>query len=60
MSKIDDAIEYVTTELAYAKNPGTYMDEEYYIRCSAKADILDDVLYRLIQLRDDPDSSSND
>ena len=52
MKKIDQAIEYVETELEFVKNPGSYMDSEYYIRCSAKEDILTDVLYRLKQIRE--------
>lgn len=52
MKKIDQAIEYVETELGFVKNPGGYMDSEYYIRCSAKEDILADVLYRLKQIKE--------
>lgn len=52
MSKIDKAIEYVEMELESYKHPGAYLDEEYYIQCDAKVDVLQDVLYRLKSIKD--------
>lgn len=46
----DEHKKYMSAKMV-GKNPGTYMDEEYYIRQQAKADILDEVLYRLQQIK---------
>lgn len=51
MSEIDQAIDFVKTEIDCFRNPGGYMDREYYIRCEAKVDILEDVLYRLEKIK---------
>ena len=53
MTKIDQAIKYVEDELEYANNPGTYMDSAWYDRCKYRADALDDVLYKLQQLKNE-------
>lgn len=52
MKKIDQAIEYVETELEFMKNPGSYQDSSYYVQCAAKADCLEDVLSRLKQIKE--------
>lgn len=52
MKKIDQAIEHVETELEFVRNPGSYQDPEYYVRCKAQVDILEDVLYRLKQIKE--------
>jgi len=51
MKKIDRAIAFVEQELKYVSDPGEGMDSEYYIKCAAKEDILDEVLYRLEQIK---------
>ena len=33
------------------QNPGSYLDDDYYIRCDAKADILEEVLSSLLDLQ---------
>ncbi len=48
-SKIKEMIKYVEAEIASYSDPGAYQPDEYYIRCSAKVDILEDVLYNLTQ-----------
>lgn len=45
--KIDKAIEYVKSRLGDYQNPGSYQEAEWYIKCDAKADILEEVLSRL-------------
>ncbi len=52
-NKIEKAIRYVEMELEFVKNPGTYCDSEYYVRCAAKADILEDVLAYLKKVKED-------
>jgi len=51
MTKIDQAIEYVKMELGFVKDPIGYQEAEYYVSCRAKEDILEDVLYRLEQIK---------
>ena len=52
MSKINKAIEYVEMLLEDYKNPGTYCGVEYYERCRAKADVLEDVLTQLKAIKE--------
>ncbi len=49
-SKIKRMIEYVEGEIKSYSDPGPYNPEEYYIKCDAKVDILEDVLYNLQKL----------
>jgi hypothetical protein len=49
---LDEAIEYVGSRLTDYQNPGSYQEKEWYIRCSAKADMCEEILYNLKQLRD--------
>ena len=52
MKKIDQAIEYVKTELEFLSAPGSYQEPEYYQRCAAQSDILEDVLHRLQHIKE--------
>ena len=47
MKEIDQAIEYVEGLLEEYQNPMSYCEAEYYERCRAKADVLEDVLQTL-------------
>ena len=49
-SKIKEMIEFVEFEIKMYDNPGSYQDPEYYTKCSAKVDVLEDVLYRLKEM----------
>jgi hypothetical protein len=51
MEKIDQAIEYVKDRLEGYQNPGSYCETAYYDRCAAKADILEEVLHHLEQVK---------
>jgi len=42
--KIDKMIQRLEEEIEYYNNPPTYQDAEYYVRCSAKVCILEDML----------------
>ena len=46
-TKIEKAIASVKFEIDYYSKPGGYQDEEYYVRCRAKVDILEEILCRL-------------
>jgi len=50
-SKIDQAIAFVESRLEDYQNPGSYQEQEWYDKCAAKADILEEVLYRLQQIK---------
>lgn len=52
VKKIDQAIEYIESRLDDYKNPGTYQEAEYYAKCEAKADILEEVLSRLQSIKE--------
>ena len=54
MKKIDQAIEMVTNLLEEFNTPITYQEPEYYERCQAKADILEEVLANLKSIKEQP------
>lgn len=49
--KIDKAIEFVKYRIDDYSRPGSYQEEEWYAKCEAKVDILEEVLYRLEQIK---------
>lgn len=51
IKKIDQAIEFVKSRLEDYQNPGSYQEAEWYARCDAKADILEEVLSRLESIK---------
>ena len=52
MSKIDKIINKIKMEIEYHNHPGGYQDMDYYSRCEAKVDILEDVLYYVEQVKE--------
>jgi len=49
--KIDKAIEYVKSRLDDYNHPGAYHEAEWYVKCEAKADILEEVLSTLERIK---------
>jgi len=49
--KIDKAIEYVKSRLDDYSHPGSYQEQEWYAKCEAKSEILEEVLHRLEQIK---------
>jgi len=49
--KIDKAIEYVKSRIDDYAHPGSYQEQEWYAKCEAKVDILEEVLARLEQIK---------
>jgi hypothetical protein len=45
--KLDDLLEYLTGLLNDYGNPMTYQESEYYDKCKAKVDILEDIIGEL-------------
>ena len=43
-SDIEKIIERLEEEVENYSNPGTYMDDEYYVRCKAKAEAFEEVI----------------
>lgn len=50
MTTLREIIEGFEYELADYDSPMSYQDPEYYVRCRAKADLLEDVIRQLKQL----------
>ena len=46
-TKLERAIAAIEFEIEYYSSPGGYQEEEYYVRCKAKVDILEEILYTL-------------
>ena len=42
---VEEILKKIKDELDMYRNPGSYMPEEYYIRCEAKAEALEEVIY---------------
>ncbi|HET8688503.1 MAG TPA: hypothetical protein VFM18_17970 [Methanosarcina sp.] len=59
MDKLDKAIAIVKAEIECFDNPGAYHEEEYYVRCRAKVDVLEDVLHYLEELKKEPQVPDN-
>ena len=53
--KIDRAIEYVKSRIDDYSNPGAYQEKEWYEKCEAKVDILEEVLSTLESIKNDKD-----
>jgi SepF-like predicted cell division protein (DUF552 family) len=41
---IKNILKYLQYELDMYKNPGSYQDEEYYIKCDTKVDAYEDAI----------------
>jgi hypothetical protein len=51
MARIEQLIEYVQTELEYARNPAPYDEESYYDYMRGKESALEDVLSELRRIQ---------
>jgi hypothetical protein len=47
MTTLREIIEGFEYDLSEYESPGGYQDAEYYVRCRAKADLLEDVIRTL-------------
>ena len=53
-TKIEHAIKAVEVRIADFKNPGGYLDAEWYVKCAAKVDVLEEILSVLQELKNEP------
>lgn len=44
---VEEILELLRSTKEDYENPGSYMEEEWYIKCAAKADVLDDMIYAI-------------
>lgn len=51
MKKIDQAIKEVRDLIEEYSSPMTYQESEYYERCRAKVDVLEDLLHTLERIK---------
>lgn len=44
---VNDLLKYLVTEWEHFDNPDPYYGDDYYTRCNAKADVLQDAIYEI-------------
>ena len=54
--KLQKLLEYCEYQKKYYDNPGQYEDDEYYIKCQAKSDMLEDVISEIKSLVENKDA----
>jgi len=44
---VDQILDVLRSRVKNYEDPGAYMEEEWYIKCAAKVDVLSEIEYRI-------------